>query len=65
MTDQTHLNPAGQLPPVRCPLLIEVEPGQLRRAQRMSFVRTRDAELEFCLEGSAERVTGRFRWTYP
>lgn len=62
MTD--HLNPAEQLPPVDCPLLIEVEPGRLVQAARTRFVESRDREMEYRLADGTTLV-GRFRWTYP
>lgn len=57
------LNDAGHLPPVRCPLLIEVD-GQLIQAYRTSFVEQRDRQMEYRLE-NGQIIIGRYRWTYP
>lgn len=62
-TECPHLNPASQLPPVGCPLIIEVH-GRLLRAERTSFVQSRDHELAYRLADGTE-ITGRFCWTYP
>lgn len=59
----TKLNPADQLAPVECPLLIEVD-GKLVRAMRTSHIESRDREMEYQLAGG-EIILGRFRWTYP
>lgn len=58
-----HLNPAGDLPPVHCPLIIEVD-GELIRAERTGFVEQRDRQMEYEL-ADGSRVLGRYRWTYP
>lgn len=58
-----HLNAAEHLPPVNCPLLIDVN-GELTRAERTGFVEQRDRQMEYQLvDGS--RILGRYRWTYP
>ena len=59
-----HLNPAELLPPVDCPLLIEVEPGRLVQAARTGFVESRDREMEYRL-ADGSMIVGRYRWTYP
>lgn len=59
----SRLNPADQLPPVACPLVIEVD-GQLIRAERTEFVQHRGHDMNYRLaDGSVLR--GRFAWTYP
>jgi len=58
-----HLNPASELPPVNCPLIIEVD-GELVRAERTGFVEQRDRQMEYQLQ-SGEKIVGRYRWTYP
>lgn len=63
MGQTLHLNPESQLPPVDCPLLIDVE-GELLQARRTSFVERRDLQLEYELE-DGRLITGRFMWTYP
>lgn len=61
--DWLHLNPANQLPPVDCPLLIEVD-GKLERVVRPSFVERRGQDLTYqTADGRA--LVGQFRWTYP
>lgn len=59
-----HLNRAEHLPPVDCPLLIEVEPGRLVRAVRTSFIANKDRQMEYRLPDGTT-ITGRFAWTYP
>lgn len=61
---ELQLNPASHLPPVACPLLIEVSEGRLVRAERTGFVERKDRLLDYRLE-TGEMLTGRFRWTYP
>lgn len=61
--ESLHLNSASQLPPVDCPLLIEVGHA-LVPAHRESFVQSRDHELTFLL-ADGSKITGRYRWTYP
>lgn len=59
-----HLNSAGSLPPVACPIMIEL-PGQgLKRAERTGFVAHKDNQLEYIL-ADGSKIIGRFRWTYP
>lgn len=63
ITDPPHLNPADQLPPVACPLLIEVC-GELVRAERTGIIANRADEMGYRLaDGSF--IQGRFPWTYP
>ncbi len=59
---ELHLNPASQLPPVDCPLLISVQ-GQLLRASRPTFAERKGDDLEYELTGGG-MITGRFPWTY-
>lgn len=61
-----HLNPDSLLPPVDCPLLIEVAPGVFKKALRETYVKRKNKEgsLIFRLEDGTE-IEGRFRWTYP
>lgn len=58
-----YMNAAGHLPPVDCPLLLEVN-GELVRGQRTGFLHNKDREMVYELE-SGETITGRFPWTYP
>ena len=64
LVEQTHLNAATTLPPVGCPLLIEVEPGKLVHAQRPQFVEHRGNDLTYRLSDGTE-IHGQYRWTYP
>lgn len=59
-----YLNPESHLPPVDCPLLIELQPGTLVRAHRENYVKRKDDTMAFRLQDGSE-VHGRFRWTYP
>ncbi len=58
-----HLNTAGDLPPVDCPLLISVN-GELFRARRTGFIEGRDRQMEYETP-DGEKLLGRFEWTYP
>lgn len=60
-----YLNPAdaGFLPPVDCPLLIEVD-GEILEARRPVFVEQKDGQLTYELSDGST-LQGRFRWTYP
>lgn len=66
------LNHPNHLPPVLCPLLIEVD-GQLLLAERTSHNEKRDRAMEYRLleriDGhlipTGETVVGRHHWTYP
>lgn len=58
-----HLNPADHLPPVACPIVIEVD-GELLRAERTGFIEQRDSSMEYGLQ-SGEKILGRYKWTYP
>jgi len=59
-----HLNNPGDLPPVNCPLLIEIAPGRLVRAERPSMVERRGNDLTYRLSDGNE-IHGQLRWTYP
>lgn len=62
--DPVHLNSAGNLPPVACPLLIEIAPGRLVRAERPTAVANRGDDLTYQLtDGNV--IHGKLRWTYP
>ena len=58
-----HLNPADHLPPVRCPVVIQVD-GDLLRAERTGFIEQRDRSMEYELQDGS-RILGRYRWTFP
>lgn len=58
-----HLNHASHLPPVNCPLLIQVD-GELLQAHRTVFVSSRADTLVYRLHNGRE-IEGRFPWTYP
>lgn len=58
-----HLNDPSALPPVGCPLLIEVG-GALVKAHRTGFIAERDRQMEYQLTDGTT-IIGRYRWTYP
>ena len=60
---EVHLNAADKLPPVDCPLLIELD-GDLVRAERTGIIENKSADMEYRLV-TGETIRGRFRWTYP
>lgn len=62
MTDP-HLNRAERLPPVDCPLLIDVG-GTLVRAERTCHVSDRNNNMTYRLSDGST-LTGRYCWTYP
>lgn len=61
---EVHLNPADKLPPVDCPLLIEVMKGYLVLAWRTGIIENKSADMEYRLV-TGDTIQGRFRWTYP
>jgi hypothetical protein len=63
LDESLHLNSAGDLPPVDCPLLILIK-NKLWKARRPTFVSRKDNALVYQLP-SGRQVTGRFKWTYP
>lgn len=64
MNDAIHLNSAGNLPPVACPLLIEIAPGRLVRAERPNAIANRGDDLTYQLT-DGNIIHGKLRWTYP
>lgn len=60
----THLNAATVLPPVDCPLLIELAPGKLVRAERTGHVESRSHDMQYRVS-DGNVISGKFRWTYP
>lgn len=59
--NEPHLN--HHLPPVRCPLLIQVD-GKLLHAERTGFVASKGSDMEYEL-ADGRLIMGRYRWTYP
>jgi len=57
------LNSNGALPPVDCPLLIEL-PNVLLPATRSGFITKKSDEMEYRLPNGS-LIHGRYRWTYP
>jgi len=55
--------PASMLPPVQCPLLINVN-GSIFEAHRETWVVGKDSVLTFVLKNGF-KLEGRFPWTYP
>jgi len=64
MAEDLKLNPPEMLPPVGCPLLIQVEEARVVRASRTSYIADKSRQMEYLLE-SGETLLGRFWWTYP
>ena len=69
---ELHFNPAAQLPPVDCPLLILTELGALP-AIRTGYVASKGDQMEYAglvydssqWQQTDARYYGRFEWTYP
>lgn len=61
--EPAYLNRPDHLPPVGCPLLIEVD-GRLLQAHRTGFISERSREMDYELVDGTT-ITGRYRWTYP
>ena len=59
-----HLNAPSTLPPVGCPLLIEIAPGRLVNAQRIGYVADKGSDMEYRVS-DGNVILGRFKWTYP
>lgn len=59
-----HLNSPDHLPPVGCPLLIELQPGCMVEAERTSYIADRSRLMEY-RTAQGDAILGRFRWTYP
>ncbi len=57
------LNSSGVLPPVTCPLMIEVGDA-LVPATRTGFIANKSADMEYRLANGC-LIHGRYRWTYP
>lgn len=58
------MNRPERLPPVDCPLLIELPDGSRVRAERTRHVAARGLGMEYRLsDGSL--IIGAFPWTYP
>ncbi len=60
---EVHLNSADKLPPVGCPLLIEL-PSGLTRAERTGIIADKANSMEY-RTADGRMVYGRFPWTYP
>jgi hypothetical protein len=59
-----HLNQPEHLPPVNCPIVVQLPCGTITKAERTSFIADRSRDMEYKLE-SGETIKGRYRWTYP
>ena len=64
MAEDLKLNPPELLPPVGCPLLIQVEGARIVRASRTSHIADKSRQMEYLME-DGEVLRGRFWWTYP
>ena len=60
---RSWLNSSDVLPPVGCPLLIELS-DVLVPATRTGFIKSKSAEMEYRLANGC-LIHGRYRWTYP
>jgi len=60
---RSWLNSSDVLPPVGCPLLIELSDA-LVPATRTGFIKSKSAEMEYRLANGC-LIHGRYRWTYP
>ena len=60
---RSWLNSSDVLPPVGCPLLIELS-HILVPATRTGFIKSKSAEMEYRLANGC-LIHGRYRWTYP
>ena len=61
--EELTLNSEEVLPPVDCPLLIQIN-DVLVKAIRPAFVERKGDELVYELPCKT-RITGKFKWTYP
>ena len=57
------VNSSDLLPPVGCPLLIEIG-DVLVQATRTGFIKSKSADMEYRLANGC-LIHGRYRWTYP
>lgn len=64
MAEDLKLNPPEMLPPVGCPLLIQVEEARVVRASRTSHIADKSRQMEYQTEDGGV-LHGRFWWTYP
>lgn len=60
---QYEWNSAERLPPVGCPLVINVN-GSAVRATRVSHLSDRSGQMDYRLV-SGEVISGRYQWSYP
>jgi hypothetical protein len=61
--ESVWINSNGVLPPVDCPLLIELS-NVLVPATRTGFIAKKTDAMEYRLPNGA-LIHGRYRWTYP
>lgn len=59
-----HWNRPEHLPPVGCPLVIQVPTLGVLRCERTSHVADRSQELTYQIK-PGWTLTGRFMWSYP
>lgn len=59
-----HLNNPDVLPPVGCPLIIQMPCGRLVKAERTGHVESKGRDLEYRTSDGAV-IVGRLKWTYP
>lgn len=59
-----HWNHESRLPPVDCPLLIQVG-SEVVAVVRPTFVEVKTDQLVFVRKDNGKEIFGRFPWTYP
>jgi hypothetical protein len=67
VTDQYEWNPPERLPPVGCPLVLDLGAEydyDIAYGERISHLRNRDGEMDY-LVSTGQVLTGRFAWSYP
>lgn len=60
-------NKPERLPPVACPLVINVN-GRAVRATRISHISDKNGQMDYLIDNGSARpveITGRFPWSYP
>jgi len=58
-----HLNHPSLLPPVNCPLAINVG-GEIVKARRTGFIENKERDMTYETQ-DGQLLVGRFQWTYP
>lgn len=56
---------ADRLPPVDCPLVIKVAGAIVLEVERISFIESKDREMQYRLKHNGRVIEGRWPWSYP